>query len=179
MLTRSMIERVSAAARFEDAIQIILDDVIALHGSEYGNLQLASGDELLIAAQRGFFAPFLIAFRRVRKEDGSACGRAIRRGEQIVINDVGLDEAYAPYRKIAAAAGYRAVQSTPLLTSGGIVLGVVSTHFTVPHTPTWIEMETLGKYGPAAADVAYSLLNGMSLAVKAEEMSSKLYARFL
>jgi hypothetical protein len=91
MLTRSMIERVSAAARFEDAIQIILDDVIALHGSEYGNLQLASGDELLIAAQRGFFAPFLIAFRRVRKEDGSACGRAIRRGEQIVINDVGLD----------------------------------------------------------------------------------------
>jgi GAF domain-containing protein len=177
MLTRAMIERVSAAPTFEQAIRTILDDVIALHGSEFGNVQLAAGDQLVIAAQQGFFGPFLTTFRRVSKDDDSACGRAIPRGQQIVIADVETDEAYAPFRKIAAEAGYRAVQSTPLLTSTRILVGVVSTHFTVPHTPTTIEMQTLEEYSIAASDIAYSLLNGTSLSAKAEQMSRKLYAR--
>lgn len=177
MLTRSMIARVSSAISFEDTIQIILDDMIALHGSEYGNLQLATGGELVIAAQRGFLLPFLTAFRRVNKDDDSSCGRAIRRGEQIVIRDVEADKDYAPFRQIAAEAGYRGVQSTPLITSSGILLGVVSTHFTVPHAPTAIEMQTIKDYGTAASDFAYSLLDGMELGAKAEQMSSKLYAR--
>jgi GAF domain-containing protein len=179
VLTRSMIARLSAAATFENAIQTILDDVIALHGAEYGTLQLATGDELVIVAQRGFFQPFLTVFRRVSKDDGSVCGRALGQGQQIVIKDVEADEAFTPFRKIAAEAGYRAVQSTPLITSSGVLLGVVSTHFTVPHAPTAIEMQTLKEYGTAASDYVYSLLNGMELGAKAEQMSSKLYAGFL
>ena len=171
-----MVERVSAAATFEDAVQTILDDVIALHGSEFGNIQLAAGDALLIAAQRGFFRPFLTTFRQVRADDDSACGRAIRQREQIVIHDIEADDAYAPFRKIAAEAGYRAVQSTPLFASSGTLLGVVSTHFTRPHTPTPIEMQTLREYATAASDLAYPLLKGTELAAKAEQMSGKLYA---
>jgi two-component system, sensor histidine kinase len=178
MLMRSMIARVSSAASFEDAIQIILNDVIGLHGSEFGNLQLAGGGDLVIVAQRGFLPPFLNAFRRVRKDDDSACGRAIRQGRQIVIHDVQADEAYAPFRKIAAEAGYRAVQSTPLITSIGTLIGVVSTHFTTPHTPTPIEMQTIKEYGIIASDFVYSLLNGIELGAKAEQMNSKLYAGF-
>jgi hypothetical protein len=52
----------------------------------------------------------------VRKDDGCACGRAIQKGQQIVIHDVEAEEAFAPFRKAAAEAGYRAVQSTPLIT---------------------------------------------------------------
>ena len=44
---------------FEDAIHVILDDVIALHGAEFGNVQLPLGDELVIAAQYAFPNLFL------------------------------------------------------------------------------------------------------------------------
>src|SRR6195256_1474437 len=73
---------------FEDAIHVILEDVIALHGAEFGNVQLPLGDELFIAAQYGLPKPFLKAFKRVRKDDGSACGRALRLGVPVVVADV-------------------------------------------------------------------------------------------
>jgi hypothetical protein len=43
---------------FEGAVHTILDDVIALLGAEYGNIQLPIGEELAIAAQRGLSADF-------------------------------------------------------------------------------------------------------------------------
>jgi len=46
---------------FEDAIHVILDDVIALHGAEFGKVQLQIGEELVIAAQVGLSKPLLMA----------------------------------------------------------------------------------------------------------------------
>ena len=68
----SLTKRLYATPTFQDAITTILDDVIALLGAEYGNVQLPIGKELVIVAQRGLTGPFLKAFRRVKKEDGCA-----------------------------------------------------------------------------------------------------------
>lgn len=73
----------------------------------------------------------------------------------------------------------RAGVSSPLIISAGTVLGVVSTHFTRPHTPTFIEMQTLKEYGAAACDFAYSFLKDGELGTRAEQMNAKLYAGFL
>jgi hypothetical protein len=75
MLASQMTQRLILSTTFEEAVHIVLDDVIALLGAEYGNVQLSIGDELVIAAQRGLSADFLKTFRRVKKDDGSACGR--------------------------------------------------------------------------------------------------------
>ena len=40
---------------------------------------------------------------------------------------------YAPYLSIAQANGYCAVQSTPIIRSDGVVIGVLSTHFAQTH----------------------------------------------
>jgi hypothetical protein len=45
--------------------------------------------------------------------DGCACGRAWQTGEQIMVEDVCLDEAFAPFRQIAAEAGFRSVHEHP------------------------------------------------------------------
>jgi GAF domain-containing protein len=37
------------------------------------------------------------------------------------------------HREAAAAAGFRAVQSTPLIDAAGTLLGVLSTHYPEPH----------------------------------------------
>ena len=172
----SLNNRVRAAETFETAIAIILDDMIALLGAEYGNVQLPIGQELVIVAQRGLTEPFLRTFRRVKKEDGSACARALRTRRPVVISDVEKDAEFKTFVKDAKAAGFRAVQSTPFFTSDDLLLGIVSTHFANIHHPTPIELRTMQTYSVIAAEHAYRLLDNAVLASKAAQMNDALYA---
>jgi two-component sensor histidine kinase len=56
---------------------------------------------LTIKAQSGFEHAFLDHFRRVSADDDSACGRALRSGERIIIKDVETDPPYAALRPVA------------------------------------------------------------------------------
>jgi len=170
-----MTQRLLARRTFESAAEAVLNDVVALHGAEYGDLQLVAGDELVIVAQRGLSDEFLRAFRRVRKTDGCACGRAWRTGRTVVVADVTKDIDYAGNRGDAEAAGYRAVQSTPIVTRDGRMLGLISTLFANVHEPTPIELETLARYSRVAADHLAALLGRDSLGRKAMQMSEALY----
>src|SRR6476660_3779345 len=153
-----MTQRLHAQERFQGAIQVVLNDAVALHGAEFGNVQLAADDYLVIVAQRGFRTSFLHAFRRMHSDTGTSCGRAIRERRTVVIRDIALDEGYAAYRPAIQAAGFRSVTSTPLLTSNNVVVGVVSTAFVNVHEPTPIELKTLDSYGKVAADYLHRLL---------------------
>ena len=179
MVLSALMSRLHAAQTFEEAITTILDDVIAFHGAEYGNVQLPIGDELVIVAQRGFSISFLKRFRRVTKEFGCACGRAFRLRRTVVIRNVVEDPEFAAYLKDADAAGFRAVQTTPLFTGEGLLLGMVSNHFSNVHEPTSFEIEILKSYSIAAAEHAYCLLGNAKLAEKAEKMNARLYGSIL
>ena len=170
-----MIQRLLEQTTVEGAIQTILDDVIAMHGAEYGNVQIPIGNELAIVAQRGLSADFLRTFRRIHSYGGTACGRALRLGEVVQIADVERDPQFAAYRMDAKRAGFRSVQSAPFFTQDKKMLGVVSSHFANPHQPSKVEIEMLKAYSPPAADHVYLLLGDVSLAVKAEQMSQQLY----
>ncbi len=175
MLAR-MMDRLFQCDSFEQAIRTILNDAIALLGAEYGDVQLFTGEELVIVVQRGLPQQFLQTFRRVRKGDGSACGRALLVGEPVIISDVQIDLKFTAYREIARYSHFRAVQSTPLISENGRQLGIVSTLFANVHEPTRIEMETLKAYGSAAAQFAFKLLGKMSLDDMATRMHEKLYS---
>jgi GAF domain-containing protein len=169
-----MMDRLVAQPTFEAAIATLLADVVALHGAEFGDVQLPIGDELVIVARFGLDADFVRAFRRVRSDDGSACGRALRARETVVIADVECDAEYAAFRPDARAAGYRSVQTTPLFTRDGELIGMVSTLFANVHEPTEIEIDALQKYSIAAADYLRSLLNGETVVGKAVDMHARL-----
>jgi len=127
---------------------------LELTGADLGNVQLMNWKtgSLTIVAQRGFNDDFLSFFRLVTATCGSACGRAIKEGGSGVIEDVLLDGEFAPYRTIALEAGFRAVQSTPLISSSGAFLGVVSTHFPATHRPSEGEMRALKVAGELTAN---------------------------
>src|SRR5262249_32481076 len=171
-----MTHRLLSQRTFEAAAETLLNDVVALHGAEYGDLQLMIGNELVVVAQRGLSAAFLQAFRRVRRDDGCACGRALRLGRTVVVPDVARDPEYMVFWKDAEAAGYRAVQSTPVGRQSGKVLGMVSTMFANVHEPPPIELQTLMYYSRIAADYLAKLLTGETMAAKAEQMNRALYA---
>lgn len=175
----SLSKRLYTTLTFEEAVTTILDEVIALLGAEYGNVQLPIGDELVIVAQRGLTARFLKTFKRVKKEDGCACGQALQSRRTVIIRDVTKDPKFAVYLKDANAAGFLAVQSTPFVTSDGLLLGMVSTHFAHVHEPTPIEIATLQTYGLVAADHAYRLLGNAMIGEKAEKMNEQLYRSIL
>jgi PAS domain S-box-containing protein len=137
-----------------DGLDEMLAAVIELLGTDRGNIQLASEDRgvLRIVTQRGFQPEYLDFFRQVSAADTSACGRAMRSAQRIIIEDVETDEAYGPYREAARAAGYRAVISSPLLGADGSLLGVISTHFGSPHRPSAPELSRLDLYLRQASD---------------------------
>lgn len=180
-ILRPMIRRLVRNSDFEGLIQTVLDDAIALLGAEYGNVQLPIGDELAIVAQRGLPLDFLKAFWRVKKDDGSACSRALQHRAPVTIPDIDKDADFAAYRKEAEHAGFKAVQSTPMITMNGSLLGIVSTHFATVHQPTPIEIDTLRQYGVVAAEYAFMVLDESftSLTIKAEQMNTGLHEHIL
>jgi signal transduction histidine kinase/CheY-like chemotaxis protein len=132
----------------------MLQTVMELLGADKGNIQLLNdtGDVLSIVSHQGFEQQFLDFFNAVSADDDCACGRALRRREQVIITDVESDEGYEPFRQLAREAGYRAVVATPLVGIDGSPLGMVSTHFRSVHCPTDQELRRLDLYCRQASD---------------------------
>jgi PAS domain S-box-containing protein len=115
----------------------ILDAAITITGAAKGNIQLLDlpADKLVIAVQRGFDRPFLQFFATVEQDQTAACAAAKKAGQRILVQDVMSSDLFAgqPAREVLLTADVRAVQSTPLISSAGTVLGMISTHFPAPH----------------------------------------------
>jgi len=131
-----------------------LNAVIALQNADFGNVQLYNPETktLEIVAYRGFQRSFLDYFSSVN-EPGAACGRAMQRRERVIIEDVLADPDFEPHREIAASAGFRAVQSTPLFSRSGEPLGMISTHFRQPHRPSGHDLRFTDLYARLAGEL--------------------------
>jgi PAS domain S-box-containing protein len=151
----SLSARLLSATNLSAALDDVLENAIVTSEADFGNIQLYRPQvgALEIVAQRGFQQDFLDYFRLVRVDEGSACAQAMQSGERVIIEDVEHDPRYDRHRQIAAAAGYRAVQSTPLRSRTGRVLGMLSTHFRTPHRPSEREQQLLDLYARHAADL--------------------------
>jgi len=149
----TLTREISTTHSLDQALSTALDAAMALLLADFGDIQLYRAGVLTITVQRGFPPSFLERFHRVAADDDCACGRAMRDGRATIISDVFLDsDSPADYRDIAAESGFRAVQSTPLVTTSGLFIGMLSTHFREPHTPSDEEMTMLGLYATAVAD---------------------------
>jgi PAS domain S-box-containing protein len=150
----SLSSRLVSATNLTTALDDVLENAILTSGADFGSIQLYNPESgaLEIVAQRGFDQAFLDYFRTVRVDDGMACARAIQSGERVIIEDVHLDAAFEPHRRMAAAAGFRAVQSTPLKDAAGRVVGTLATHFQQPHRISEGIQHLLDLYARHAAD---------------------------
>lgn len=139
--------------QLDELLPKVLDGALALTGADFGNVRLvnpASG-ALRIVTQSGFGSEFTDDLAVV--VDGhSACGEMSRKYAQMVVADVTAEPDCRPYREIAAAAGFRAVQSTPLADSDGRLVGMVSTHFREPGSPSARDLRIMELYGDLAGE---------------------------
>lgn len=142
------------SASLETFLDKTLEATIALHGADFGNIQLydPARKTLRIAAQRGFEPRFLDFFSVVDAHTGSVCGAALTAGKRVVVRDIEAEPSLLPVLEEARAAGYRAVQSTPLLSASGEPLGMLSTHFRKPHSLPERVLRLTDIYALRAAD---------------------------
>ena len=133
----------------------IVDAAIGITAADMGNVQLYDGasDSLRIVASRGFRPEDLELFAVIRRGE-STCGTALERGERVVVGDVTASPIFAgkPILGAILAAGIRALQSTPLISRSGRLVGMLSTHYRSPRSPAERDLHILDLVARQAAD---------------------------
>ena len=137
----------------DGCLQEILKVAIDISGAEKGNIQIvdpASG-LLKITTESGFDPEFLEYFDNGH---ASACTQALETQQRVIVEDVRQSALFvgSASLRIMNKAHVRAVQSTPLLSSAGNVLGVISTHFLTPRRPSEQELRLMDLLARQVAD---------------------------
>jgi GAF domain-containing protein len=147
--------RLLRETELQPLLEEVLNATVALQDADFGNVQLCNPQTRLLelVAQRGFAPHVISRFKTAYEQSVTSCGRALQAGQRVIIEDVLTDPDYAPYREAAAAAGYRAQQTTPLFSRDGELLGMISTHFRRPHRPLERELRLTDLYARQAAEL--------------------------
>jgi two-component system CheB/CheR fusion protein len=137
--------------------QQILDAAIGLMRAEMGSLQLVDEDQdaLQLRAWRGFGPGFPETFGLVHRDTNSCCNVARGTGLRVVVPDVEECEFLVgtPSLEDLRKSGIRAVQSTPLVSRDGRLLGMISTYWREPYQPAEHELRLLDVLARQAADL--------------------------
>ena len=138
-----------------DCLDEVLKVAIEISGADKGNIQLLDSETnmLTLAAQSGFQEPFVEFFETVATGD-TACGVAWLTKQRVIVEDITESEIYAGTPSLVAMreADVLAVQSVPLMSSLGKVLGIISTHFRNAHRPSEQELRLMDLLARQTAD---------------------------
>ncbi|WP_253717728.1 ATP-binding protein [Sphingomonas sp. AP4-R1] len=171
----------------------IVAAAVAIMRSQYGTMQLlcphgdpsGHGGELQLLAHRGLPPEAIGFWQWVRPTAYSSCTLALKCGQRALVpdfetwTDIAGTEDLLAFRR----ANIRSAQTTPLLSRTGKLLGMISTHWSAPHTPTQRDLRLMDILARQAADLldrtaseeALRVLNE-SLEVRIEERSRELIA---
>ncbi|WP_445253227.1 ATP-binding protein [Nostoc sp. 106C] len=135
----------------------IVDAAIALMRSDMGSIQILdpARNELQLLTWKGFNPASAAFWEWVRLDSGSTCGAALHRGDRVIVPDVEKSDFMAGTEDLDAyrLSGVRAVQSTPLLSRSGRLVGMFSTHWCKHHRPSDRELRFLDILARQAADL--------------------------
>ncbi len=142
------------AEGIQPLLKEIMDAAISIVEAKMGTLQLLEDDSLHIVAHYGHEQPFLDYFASAENM-ASVCGKVMQHGERIVIEDVETSSIFAgtPSLTVMREAGVRAIQSTPMLSRTGKLLGILTTQWDFPYSPNEYDLWRLDLLARQAADL--------------------------
>ncbi len=147
------------ADRVEALYEQILDTAVTILDADFASIQVlyperGTAGELRLLGCRGFTEEAARFWEWVRPDSKSSCGIALRTGQRVIIPDI-LDCEFltgSADRETFLQTGIRAVQTTPLVSRSGTLLGMLSTHWRRPHEPTANELRFIDVLARQAAD---------------------------
>jgi PAS domain S-box-containing protein len=135
----------------------ILDAAMELMVADAASIQMLTpdGQSLKLLGWRNFHPESAVVWDQVTAEAGSTCGVALRDNNRVHVSDVESCVFMANTRDLEEyrRSGIRAVQSTPLQSRAGRPLGMLSTHWAAPHTPTVDDLTLFDVLARQAADL--------------------------
>ena len=138
----------------------ILDTAVAVMKSDFASIQMYDPDRrasggLRLLAYRGFSSKAAEYWKWVYPSSQYSCAIALRTQKRIVIPDVAASEVMmeSGNRETYLQNGILAVQSTPLISRSGAILGILSTHWREPHHPTQKELAAMDILARQASDL--------------------------
>jgi len=141
----------------ESLFSQILDAAIELMCSDAASIQMLGqdGTSLTLLAWKNFHPCSATFWERVDAEVGSSCGVALRDNVRVLVTDVEACDFMAGTKDLEEyrRSGIRAVQSTPLQSRVGRPIGMISTHWHAPHTPTEDDFMLFDVLARQAADL--------------------------
>jgi PAS domain S-box-containing protein len=140
--------------------RLLLGEILAaaesITGADMGTIQLIEVDgSLRINAQDGFQEEFLKLLDAVQADGAGSNGKPFLPDARLIVEDLERTELLSgsPKLKALRAAGVRAVQSTPMISHGGAVVGVLSTHYKQPRQPSERDLRLIDLLARQAADL--------------------------
>ena len=125
--------------------------------SDAASVQILAADKaaLRLLAWKNFHPDSAAFWQRVELGAGSTCSKALSDNARVVVADLEACEFVAgtPDHEEYRRSGIRAVQSTPLQSRSGRPLGMLSTHWRTPHTPTEEDFTFFDVLARQAADL--------------------------
>ena len=154
---QSISTRLISESTPESLYDQILGAAMELMASDAACLQMLAADNtsLRLLAWTNFHPDCVPFWERVEAGAGSTCSKALSDNQRVVVADIEACEFMAgtqeqlEYRR----AGVRGVQSTPLRSRTGRLLGMLSTHWRTPHTPTEDDFRFFDVLARQAADL--------------------------
>jgi two-component system, cell cycle sensor histidine kinase and response regulator CckA len=138
----------------------ILDATRAILHADFASIQMfhperGTQGELRLLGHRGFSEEAATHWEWVRLTAQTAWGQALRTGRRVVVPDVRDCDfmAGSDVLQVYLSAGIKAVQTTPLVSRAGVLVGMVSTHWREIHEPTASELRALDVLARMAADL--------------------------
>ena len=141
----------------------IVDAAITITGSQFGTMQLlcpqghssGHGGKLGLLCSRGLPEEAVTFWEWVSPEAHSSCTKALKSGRREIIPDYEEWDAIADTEDLFAfrRTGIRSAQTTPLLSRDGHLLGMISTQWCEPHTPSERDLRLLDILARQAADL--------------------------
>jgi two-component sensor histidine kinase len=139
----------------EGLYEKILDAAASLMHSDVASIQIyhPEREELTLLANRGFTVEAADTWRRVTSRSATPCGMALGSARRVVLADLEESGITGDDLEKFRQAGIRASQSTPLISRGGQILGMISTHWRQPTRPREQDLHYLDILARQAADL--------------------------
>ena len=135
----------------------LVDAAIALMHSDMASIQLYHPEkkQLELLTFKGFHPEAAAHWQWISTDSKSVCCAAMSNGERSIVSDLEKDELTAKtggmnYYQLS---GIRAVQSTPLISRNGDLVGMISTHWRKPHKPSERKLQLFDVLARQAADL--------------------------
>jgi PAS domain S-box-containing protein len=156
-----LLQKTSATLIHENDVEAlykrIVGAAVTIMRSDMASMQIVDEKEngLRMLAWHGFPPEFGEVLKLNRPETKTSCSIARRTGKRVVVPDIESWEflAGSPELEGHRQAGIRGVQSTPLLSRDGTVVGMISTHWRQAHQPSERELRLLDILARQAADL--------------------------